>query len=127
MAKLIKSNRVVNVDDNQVDSYLKRGYDEVDDFGNVITYAKSGRTVSLSEYNRVLEKLNEANNGNETKNGETIDEMEKRKDEAITKLEERCTELYNQVEEYKEKAEEFAEKGRKLQEENEKLKKQGKK
>lgn len=56
MARLKKSNRVVDVKDEFADSYLKRGYDQIDDKGNVVKHATGGRTVSLPEYNKVVDE-----------------------------------------------------------------------
>lgn len=56
MARLKKSNRVVDVKDEFADSYLKRGYDQIDDKGNVVKHATGGRTVSLPEYNKVIDE-----------------------------------------------------------------------
>lgn len=59
MAKVKKANRVLTVDESVVPSYLKDGYDQVDDKGKVIKRATGGRTVSISEYNTVAKELEE--------------------------------------------------------------------
>ena len=56
MAKVKKLNRVLTVSDEAVDSYLKRGYDQIDDAGKIIKRATGGRMVPISEYNKLLEE-----------------------------------------------------------------------
>lgn len=53
MAFVKRGNRVLNVNDNAVDVYLKRGYDQIDNDGNVIKHATGGKKVSLAEYNKL--------------------------------------------------------------------------
>ena len=57
MPKLKKANRIIEVTDSQVDGYLKRGYDLIDDNGRILKHATGGRTVSLAEYNKALEEI----------------------------------------------------------------------
>ena len=56
MAKLRKSNRVLEVKDDFVDSYLLRGYDLINEQGQVVQHATGGRNVSVGEYNKVIEE-----------------------------------------------------------------------
>lgn len=56
MAKVKKLNRVLTVSDEAVDSYLKRGYDQIDDAGKIIKRATGGRFIPISEYNKLLEE-----------------------------------------------------------------------
>lgn len=98
MAKVKKGNRVLQVNERELNNYLKQGYDQVDSDGKVVRKATGGRNVTLAEYNKMVEA----------------------KDDKITRLEERCVELYDENEKLK------AEKG-KLTEENNKLKKDLKK
>ncbi|MFX3618721.1 MAG: hypothetical protein ACE3JK_14530 [Sporolactobacillus sp.] len=56
MARLKKLNRVIDVSDGFVNSYLIRGYDEIDDKGTIIKRATGGRNVSLPEYNKLLDE-----------------------------------------------------------------------
>lgn len=67
MAKLRKANRVIEVPETHVKSYLLRGYDQINEKGEVVKRATGGRTVSLGEYNKVVEKLEalEKNGNNE--------------------------------------------------------------
>ncbi|UYG93191.1 hypothetical protein [Cytobacillus firmus] len=57
MAKVKKLNRVLTVEDSAVPSYLKAGYDEIDEKGEVVKRATGGRTVSIAEYNKVLDEV----------------------------------------------------------------------
>lgn len=56
MAYVKKANRVLTVSKEAVSSYLKDGYDEIDEKGEVIKRATGGKTVSLAEYNKALEE-----------------------------------------------------------------------
>src|SRR5690625_4482013 len=56
MAFVRKKNRVLTVNDNAVETYLNRGYDEINKDGKVIRQATGGKTISLSEYNKVVEE-----------------------------------------------------------------------
>lgn len=57
MPHVKRANRVLTVSDEVVSSYLKDGYDEIDDQGEVIKRATGGRTVTLAEHNKVLEAI----------------------------------------------------------------------
>jgi hypothetical protein len=68
MALVKKDNQVLSVLDGAVDSFLKSGFDEVVLDKKTKTYAiarraTGGRTVSLAQYNAVLEKLEQATKG----------------------------------------------------------------
>lgn len=54
MAKVKKLNRILSVDDRAVESYLKQGYDEIDDKGRIVRRATGGRDIPVAEYNKVL-------------------------------------------------------------------------
>ena len=54
-----KNNKVLNIEDTRLESYLLQGFDQIDRDGNILTKATGGRTISLQEYNKVLNKLNE--------------------------------------------------------------------
>lgn len=56
MAKIKKGNRILNVDNSRLESYLKQGYDQINDTGKVIKLATGGKTVTIGEYNRALEE-----------------------------------------------------------------------
>lgn len=51
MALVRKKNRILRVNDNSVDVYLKRGYDQIDESGKIIKGATGGKTVSIAEFN----------------------------------------------------------------------------
>ncbi|WP_339148403.1 hypothetical protein [Sutcliffiella sp. BMC8] len=57
MPKMKKGNRILDVDADRVNAYLKQGYDHVDDTGKIVTRATGGRSVSLQEHNKVLAEL----------------------------------------------------------------------
>ncbi|WP_342515609.1 hypothetical protein [Sutcliffiella sp. FSL R7-0096] len=57
MAKMIKGNRILDVDAGRVEAYLKQGYNQVDDAGKIVKRATGGRSVSLQEHNKVLAEL----------------------------------------------------------------------
>lgn len=117
MAKLKKGNRIIEVRDDFVDGYLQRGYDQVDEKGKVVKEAKAGKTIPVSEYNKLKKELEELKaQGN---NGVSQEEFDKLQDAYQKQAQE--------LDEVKAKAKEFAEKGKKLQEENDRLKKQSKK
>lgn len=51
-----KGNRVLTIPVTQKESYLSQGYNMIDQSGNVIEYATSGATVSVAEYQKVLQE-----------------------------------------------------------------------
>lgn len=59
MAKVRKANRVVNVDKTHIDGYLKRGYDLINDEGEVVKQATGGKTISVATHNKVVEENEE--------------------------------------------------------------------
>ncbi|WP_017728501.1 hypothetical protein [Halalkalibacterium ligniniphilum] len=64
MPKVKKGNRILNVDKDRVESYLKQGYDEIDESGKVVKHATGGKSVPVGEYNKLLEKLAEFESAN---------------------------------------------------------------
>lgn len=59
MAKVRKKNRVLTVSDSAVAVYLKEGYDEIDDSGEIVKRATGGKTISLADHNKALDKIKE--------------------------------------------------------------------
>ncbi len=57
LVKLQKDNRQVTVEERDAHGYLMRGYNQVDDNGNVVKYALAGGTISLQQHNKVLAEL----------------------------------------------------------------------
>lgn len=55
--KVKKKNRVLEVSEDRLGSFLNQGYDQIKADGTVIKHATGGRTVSLPEHNKVLEEL----------------------------------------------------------------------
>lgn len=54
---LRKKNKIKVVNENRLEAHLKQGYDQIDDKGKIIARATGGRTVSIAEYNKVLDEL----------------------------------------------------------------------
>ncbi|MBU9711067.1 hypothetical protein [Evansella tamaricis] len=57
LPKIKKGNRVLTVKEERLSSYLKQGYDQVDEKGEVVKRATGGKTISLGEYNKVVDEL----------------------------------------------------------------------
>ena len=57
MATVRKRNRVLKVNDNVVSRYLKDGYDQIDEKGEVVKLATGGKSVSIGSYNKVVEEV----------------------------------------------------------------------
>lgn len=91
MAKMRKANRIIEVKDSQVDGYLKRGYDEIDKKGKVVTHATGGKTVPLADYNKVLKELENVKGDSNTKELESevaaLKEENKEYEKEIERLE----------------------------------------
>ena len=56
-----KKNKVLNIEDTRLESYLKQGYDQIDKDGKVVEKATGGKMVSLAEFNKAVEDLDAAN------------------------------------------------------------------
>ncbi|MGY3717061.1 hypothetical protein ACWE42_16230 [Sutcliffiella cohnii] len=86
---VMKNNKVLNIEDTRLESYLLQGYDQIDKDGNVVKKATGGRTVSLQEHNKLSEELNELKQSH----ADSLEEVEELKKEnatlkgKITKLE----------------------------------------
>lgn len=61
MVTVKRKNKILDISELRLESYLKQGYDQIDKEGNVVARATGGRSVSLPEYNKVLEELEAAN------------------------------------------------------------------
>lgn len=59
MPKLKKLNRVIDVEKEHVESYRKRGYDVIDEDGNVTKSATDGKNITAATYNKAVEKNGE--------------------------------------------------------------------
>lgn len=57
MALVRKKNRVLTINDNAVESYLQRGYDQIDEKGKVTKQATGGKSVTVEQYNKLAEEL----------------------------------------------------------------------
>lgn len=58
--KVKKDNKVLYVPEERLSYYLREGYDQINDQGEVVKRATSGRMVPIAEYNRVVEELEKA-------------------------------------------------------------------
>ncbi len=79
MAKVVKGNRVLTVSDEAVSGYLKEGYDEINEKGEVVQHAIGGKTVTLAEHTKVVEELEKLKKTQS--NGTSAEELEKVKEE----------------------------------------------
>lgn len=89
--KMKKTNRVLYVNKGQVDSYLKQGYDQISEKGEIVKRATGGRTISIAEHNKVLDELDKVK-------ADGGDEAEIKKENSalkgkVTKLEKELAEL----------------------------------
>lgn len=56
--KAVKENRVYTISETEQDYYNAKGFDIMDDNGEVIAYGR-GKTVSYEEYVRIVKELKE--------------------------------------------------------------------
>ncbi len=54
--KMKKNNRVLYVEKGRAASFLQQGYDQIDEEGDIIKHATGGRSVSLAEYNKIIDQ-----------------------------------------------------------------------
>lgn len=84
-----KANRVITIPEEQVNSYLQRGYDQVEGT-KVVKHATGGKTVSIAEFNKILKELEEAKvaKGNEGEVKELKEEIKvlEQENERLDKL-----------------------------------------
>lgn len=59
MPKVKRLNKILDVSEASLPSYLKDGFDQINEEGEVIQRATGGRTVSLAEYNQALDRIKE--------------------------------------------------------------------
>lgn len=60
MPKVKRLNKVLTIPEEALDRYLREGYDQIDENGQIIKRATGGRFVSISEYNRLVAELEKA-------------------------------------------------------------------
>jgi len=70
MALVRKKNRILTVNDNAVESYLQRGYDQIDEKGKVTKQATGGKSVTVEQYNKLAEELEEIKKENTSLKGQ---------------------------------------------------------
>lgn len=100
--KIRKKNRILHVEKGRLGGFLKQGYDQIDDSGNVVQRATGGRTVSLAEHNKVLDELEsfKSNQENTVELDQALTENEELKKE-VTSLKGQITKLQNAAKETK--------------------------
>jgi len=54
VVKIRKGNRILNVEESRLSSFLNQGYDQIDDNGTIIKRATGGRNVTVVELNEVI-------------------------------------------------------------------------
>ncbi|PUV93935.1 MULTISPECIES: hypothetical protein [Bacteria] len=59
VVKVKRLNKTLNIDKDRLDSYLLDGFDQINEEGKVIKRATGGRSVSLAEHNKALDKIEE--------------------------------------------------------------------
>lgn len=69
---VIKGNRLLTISEDRLNALLQQGYDQVDSKGKVVKRATGGKNVSVGEYNKLLDKL---------ENAQGSEELEKLKEE----------------------------------------------
>lgn len=95
--KLRKANRIITVSSDHSESYLRRGYDQIDEKGKVVKKATGGKSISVAEYNKVVEQL----------------EKEKEKSDGVSQEEyDKLQKDYEELEKDRDKYKEYAEKAR---------------
>ena len=77
--KVKKDNKVLYVPKDRLNYYLSEGYDQINDQGEVVKRATSGRMVPIAEYNRVVEELEKAK--------ALIKQLQKGKPDSVEKVE----------------------------------------
>ncbi|WBL16445.1 hypothetical protein [Sutcliffiella sp. NC1] len=94
-----KNNKVLNIEDTRLESYLLQGFEQIDKDGKVVKEATGGRTVSLQEHNKALERIKEL------EEDDAVKELEEAKKE-IKALKSENTKLKKSLEELKKLSEE---------------------
>lgn len=54
MITVKKGNVELSIDETEVGKFLANGYDQIGESGEVVKQATGGKTVSVTEYNRLL-------------------------------------------------------------------------
>lgn len=81
VVKVKRLNKTLHIDEGRLESYLRDGYDQIDEQGNIVARATGGRNVSLAEYNKALDEKDEL----EKENKKLKSEVAKLKKEAAAK------------------------------------------
>lgn len=70
MALVRKKNRILTVNDNAVESYLRRGYDQINETGEVVKQATAGKVITVEQYNKLAEELDNVKKENASLKGQ---------------------------------------------------------
>lgn len=70
MALVRKKNRVLTINDNAVESYLRRGYDQINETGEVVKQATAGKVITVEQYNKLAEELDNVKKENASLKGQ---------------------------------------------------------
>lgn len=73
MIKVKKGNKIVQIQESALTSYLKNGFDQIDKKGEIVKRATGGKTISVAEYNKALIAINQLKKENE--NLKSVDEV----------------------------------------------------
>ena len=82
VVKVKNLNKTLHIDEGRLSSYLRNGYDQIDEVTEeIIKRATGGRTVSLAEFNNVVDE----NEKLKAENSKLKSEVAKLKKEAAAK------------------------------------------
>lgn len=108
--KVKKSNRIIEVNENELAGYLKRGYDQIDSKGEITKYATGGKKVSIAEFNKLREENEKlkasGNTGNTKELEEKIKELTEQNEELkadVAVYEKENTDLNNKLKSFQNK------------------------
>ncbi|MGG0516630.1 hypothetical protein [Bacillus pseudomycoides] len=57
--KVQRLNKVLHIEKDFLPSYLNDGFDQINEDGKIIKRATGGRNISVAEYNKALDKIDE--------------------------------------------------------------------
>lgn len=87
VVKVRKGNRILDIDEGRLSAHLQQGYDQIDSEGKVVKRATGGRSVSLAEYNVLVDELEKLKSVDLAKENEDLTKENKALKAKVTKLE----------------------------------------
>lgn len=87
VVKVRKGNRILDIDEGRLSAHLQQGYDQIDSEGKVVKRATGGRSVSLAEYNALVDELEKLKSVDLAKENEDLTKENKALKAKVTKLE----------------------------------------